>query len=1659
MPKPQPYIRRFEFEDWQRGRPKDPLPGDAVDVELDDIKRLTDEMLGRMGLIQRDDGALMNGIVGKDQLSAGLTLGLNPRGTWAPGEAYEVDDTVWFGTNLYRARVAHTATEDGTPPVTGEQWSLLLATGGVGGGEGGGSGGTGSPGLSVVSLGADPTGSAPSDAALAAALATGKSIWFEDGTYRFTGTTLVPAKSLIKSNGSQNVTILSQGSGPWLDLQRNTNGAFDTDWCRSAVVGFTIQASGSGIQANGHEVFIEDVVFHGGRAPTGPRGAGGSWAIDFVDVNEFLISKFTVGKGGGANGWIGNGFRFRTTRGTTGVGSGNAVNFGDGRVFSGDIKLGADHAVGIMVDPTGYQPVMGVTGATNSIRPVINNIHFSGVSINDTVVRTGTIGIYSRGMVRCKFSNVDVEVMDICWLNRVADGVVGFGGSGSTTYNSFVSCYQLNCNQAYVDEGNGSGGAQPDGGALRNSVVGGWSWGWGMLPGVGFQNNDANGVWDAHIGPTDERLAGNLWIPNPTNGQGFMGWRVSSSLAMLLIGDPTWTPGAGISKEGRPKNDQPKKALGFDVNSSNNGARIFRPWGIGTNASKSALSPAETPLANETESWIKLGNGEGFTHAGKPVGPLHRVEVPDPFYLTEWSGALPAAAGVPGYGGNVPGIIVNAGSTTPLGSSVWYQGPGPYSQVRDGAGFTWRPLANKPGWGLAHFLRSSPTYVLDKSWFGKLSEVTGAAAVSVPADVIPAAEANSSAAQVTSASFVLRTGVNPVTLTAETGVSLFPTGRTTSQTSVVLGGGGRMALCTYARTGLGSARLDVAELVPATADLAVGTITDASGTPGTPVSSTPLVITTSADITTATTGDGPNPRFSVYYKTTGSWVQIGSDLYCLASESAGSEQVDSLTVPVAPEAITGIKVELENDFYSAGPPADDRNLHVKGIMLGTSALALSAGLRTATSGATVGTTYGHGGHMWDPGWIEWAIGEATSGYGPSAAAPRATPTPDYFIDFDAGSNANNGLSAAAPFKTWAAILALGAAAKGKVIAWARGKRHNVEGGRIAINNNTNLQGITLTGYGVGAPPVITNETDIPTGGITTYSGSVRVVNQAALDWTTFTNYTAFGGGENEKKKRVTSIAVNNQWMGWSVGSISDVNAAGKFFHDTAAGKLYFWPPTGVSTITSLKYYSSTIVSIYGTHDVTIHGVTLEGSRDHGVEIGASNNFSLLNSTIRRCGIQGVYWISTPSSDNGFFLAEGNLIEETHGSGLSLSAANGGSVPMRVATNIRYNRVRVTCIGEPWIGTGVTSDDGYAGAIKLFSGIHDRAVWGFHGAIEGNEVLDTGMAYNSHVPNTGAHGPGIWLDTVCGNLTVRGNWIDRARMSGIFVELCPAQPFVIERNIILRTDQNGQGWCGGVCLGRGSSGVIVDRNTIWGSKVACIVIQGMTGTNTSPGAGAISQAVGVCYIRNNILFPDAAGRPVREAPMTPLRSVFEKNLLVGSMYQFTSSTTNPWAYTTYVGLTNWESARGAATGSRYGSAAPGAELVNPPVDFALAAGSQARGMATDGGDVGAIPFEATGVAPPVGTGPATYLITAADAAKGWLEVNATSALDLLIGASTAAAGRADSFSLINLGTATVRLRPSSTTFVGTAQILALPAKKEVRITRNGANVYVSGASSA
>jgi len=119
-----PYDRITNLQNDQALAPTDPYPAPKLDQEYNAIKITTDDIIQHLDLIQRDDGALENGSVGRDQLKDEVLLGFGAPEPWVPGYDYFPGDTVFADNGFYLCEISHTSTVFATDLAAGK-WVLL----------------------------------------------------------------------------------------------------------------------------------------------------------------------------------------------------------------------------------------------------------------------------------------------------------------------------------------------------------------------------------------------------------------------------------------------------------------------------------------------------------------------------------------------------------------------------------------------------------------------------------------------------------------------------------------------------------------------------------------------------------------------------------------------------------------------------------------------------------------------------------------------------------------------------------------------------------------------------------------------------------------------------------------------------------------------------------------------------------------------------------------------------------------------------------------------------------------------------------------------------------------------------------------------------------------------------------------------------------------------------------------------------------------------------------------------------------------------------------------------------------------------------------------------------------------------------------------------
>lgn len=132
MAQPTPYTRAYNLASVQSGNSLLPIPGSYLDTELDAVKNTLDQTLANLVLIQRDDGALKNGIVGVASLSSDvkalMAAGANIEGPWVTATVYEVGAIVEESSIAYMCLIEHTSGTFATDLSNGKWVAMTSST-------------------------------------------------------------------------------------------------------------------------------------------------------------------------------------------------------------------------------------------------------------------------------------------------------------------------------------------------------------------------------------------------------------------------------------------------------------------------------------------------------------------------------------------------------------------------------------------------------------------------------------------------------------------------------------------------------------------------------------------------------------------------------------------------------------------------------------------------------------------------------------------------------------------------------------------------------------------------------------------------------------------------------------------------------------------------------------------------------------------------------------------------------------------------------------------------------------------------------------------------------------------------------------------------------------------------------------------------------------------------------------------------------------------------------------------------------------------------------------------------------------------------------------------------------------------------------------------
>lgn len=133
MAQPTPYSRSTSFNNTFAANPVQVFPGGALDAELNNVKTTLDQTLANLKLLQNDDGTILNGSIGAEQLSVALQIGFTVPTVWASGTAYLASpaSTVFENSAFYSCAKSHTSSALFANDLAAGDWVLIANLAGV----------------------------------------------------------------------------------------------------------------------------------------------------------------------------------------------------------------------------------------------------------------------------------------------------------------------------------------------------------------------------------------------------------------------------------------------------------------------------------------------------------------------------------------------------------------------------------------------------------------------------------------------------------------------------------------------------------------------------------------------------------------------------------------------------------------------------------------------------------------------------------------------------------------------------------------------------------------------------------------------------------------------------------------------------------------------------------------------------------------------------------------------------------------------------------------------------------------------------------------------------------------------------------------------------------------------------------------------------------------------------------------------------------------------------------------------------------------------------------------------------------------------------------------------------------------------------------------
>lgn len=109
MPNPEKPVIAYSYTGFQASLGDGSFPGTQIDADFAELVTSVDQTIDALGDVRRSDGALRNGIVTPESLSAGLLIGVPAVTIWVTAHAYTAGDVVVQSNKFYVCAVAHTS--------------------------------------------------------------------------------------------------------------------------------------------------------------------------------------------------------------------------------------------------------------------------------------------------------------------------------------------------------------------------------------------------------------------------------------------------------------------------------------------------------------------------------------------------------------------------------------------------------------------------------------------------------------------------------------------------------------------------------------------------------------------------------------------------------------------------------------------------------------------------------------------------------------------------------------------------------------------------------------------------------------------------------------------------------------------------------------------------------------------------------------------------------------------------------------------------------------------------------------------------------------------------------------------------------------------------------------------------------------------------------------------------------------------------------------------------------------------------------------------------------------------------------------------------------------------------------------------------------------